>query len=127
MSDIIKSGAHRAEVEQAQQIRAELCESRGLGPVCCGMPATCDSCTKPAGGGHVQRMAELIAERAQLRARVAELEAEAAARVQAERLHGLTQMTALRRRLRGTARQIASEFEEAAARRTYATICGGAA
>jgi len=74
MTDIINSLAHRAEVEQAQQIRAELCESRGLEPVCCGMPATCDSCTKPSSGGHVQRMAELIAERDQLQTRVAVLE-----------------------------------------------------
>lgn len=70
MTDIINSLAHRAEIEQAQKIRAELCASRGLEPVCCGMPATCDQCVKPAGGGHVQRMAELIAERDQLRAEI---------------------------------------------------------
>jgi len=70
MTDIINSLAHRAEIEQAQRARAELHKSRGLEPVCCGMPATCDSCTKPTDGGHVQRMAELIAERDRLRTEV---------------------------------------------------------
>jgi hypothetical protein len=57
------------QIRQAQEIRAELCRSRGLDPSsCCGMPSTCDRCMKPTAGGHVQHMAELIAERDALKA-----------------------------------------------------------